>query len=364
MFCLIVDDFGIEYVGEEHLHHLRQVLKKHYDITEDLDGKKFAGIDLEWNYAAKHADRTCRLSMLGYITKLLLKYGHPAPKKPQHAPFKAREINYGAKQQLSAPVDSSPALDHAGVRRIQAIVGALLYYARAVDNKLLVALSAIGAQQASATEATAAAIGQLLDYCATYPSDGIVYRASDMVLCAHSDAGFHNEANARSRAGAHIFLAEDDAVPRWNGPVLTVAQIIKFVMSSAAEAELGALFVTAKEMVPMRQALAEMGWPQPPSPVQTDNSTAAGVVNNTIVPRKTKSMDLRFHWLRCRRVQGQFRFYWAPGKDNWGDYSTKHHPPIYHLSNRPLFAGGAFAYFGPAQGPTAVPPLAPPVPSQ
>ena len=122
-----------------------------------------------------------------------------------------------------------------------------------MDNKLLVGLSAIGAQQASATQRTSATIDQILDYCATYPADGILYRSSDMVLCLHSDAGFHNDSNGRSRAGAHIFLSENDAMPRWNGPVLTLAKIIKFVVSSASEAELGAMFITAQEMVAMRQ---------------------------------------------------------------------------------------------------------------
>ena len=70
-----------------------------------------------------------------------------------------------------------------------------------------------------------------------------------------------------------------------------------------------------------------MGWPQPKTPIQTDNSTASGVVNKTIEPKRTKSMDMRFHWLRCRSAQGQFRFYWYPGKSNLGDYFTKHFPP-------------------------------------
>ncbi len=63
-------------------------------------------------------------------------------------------------------------------------------------------------------------------------------------------------------------------------------------MSSAPEAELGALYTTAKEMVPLRQTLIEIGWPQPRTPIQMDNSTAVGVTNLTIVPQKTKSMDL------------------------------------------------------------------------
>ena len=104
----------------------------------------------------------------------------------------------------------------------------------------------------------------MLDYLATYPNDGIVYHASDMILAAHSDSGSHNKSKGRSQAGAHIFPSEDDPIPRWNGPVLSIAQVIKLVMTSATKAELGALYITAQKMVPMRQTLIEMGWPQPP----------------------------------------------------------------------------------------------------
>ena len=84
---------------------------------------------------------------------------------------------------------------------------------------------------------------------------------------------------------------------------------MKFVMASASEAELGAMFITAQDMVSQRNTLGEMGWKQPRSPIQTDNSSDAGVVNNTIVPQKLKAMDRRIYWLRCRNSQGQFRYY-------------------------------------------------------
>ena len=89
-------------------------------------------------------------------------------------------------------------------------------------------------------------------------------------------------------------LSEDVPVPRYNGPILTIAKIIKCVMSSAAEYELAGLYICAKEMVPLRQSLVKMGWPQPRSPIQCDNSTAIGVANEKIIPRKTKSMDIFF----------------------------------------------------------------------
>ena len=335
VFVLIVDDFGIEYVNRRHAEHLLAALQETYKVTTDWTGSKFAGIDIAWDYTK----RTCRITMNGYIANVLLKYNHQTPRKPQHSPHQHREIIYGAKQQLIPDDDTSPVLDADGIKRIQGIVGSLLYYARAVDNKLLVALSAISSKQATATVNTAKAVSQLLDYVATYPSDGITYRASSMILAAHSDASFLTEPGSRSRAGAFIFLSENDPIPRINGPILTMATIIKFVMASASESELAALYLTAREMIPLRNALDEMGWPQPKSPIQTDNSTAAGFVNDTIIQRRIKMLWMRLHWLRCRAAQGQFRFYWDKGNTNLADYSTKHHPPAYHLAHRPTHAG-------------------------
>jgi hypothetical protein len=116
---------------------------------------------------------------------------------------------------------------------------------------------------------------------------------------------------------------------------------MKFVISSAAKDKLKALYTVAKEMVPLRQTLNKMGWPQPRNPIQMDNSTAVEVTNHTIVPRKTKSMDLRLWWLRCCESQENFCFYWDKGSRNLANYHTKHHPPIYHKSNRPTYAGSA-----------------------
>jgi hypothetical protein len=201
-FVLIVDNFGIQYVGKRHAEHLLHALQEHYKVTTDWMGSKFAGIDFKWDYAKQ----MCRLTMDGYIEELLLKYKHPRPSRKQHSPHAHREIVYGTKEQLMPEKDNSPPLDAQGIKRIQGIVGSLLYYARAVDNKLLATLSTISLQQNAATENTAKAVNQLLDYVATYPSDGITYRASGMVLAAHSDASYLTESNVRSRAGAHIYL--------------------------------------------------------------------------------------------------------------------------------------------------------------
>ena len=188
-----------------------------------------------------------------YIDKFLIKYRHPRPQKPQLSTHKHREVTYGTKEEPTPEEDTSPALENEDTKRIQGIFGSLFYHLRAVDNKLLVGLSAIGAQQAAATQLTNKSINKLLDYSATYPTNEILYCSREMMLCAHSDAGFHNESKCRIRAGAHIFCPKNEPMPKWNGPVLTLYHIIKFFMSSAFEAELGAVFITPQEISLMRK---------------------------------------------------------------------------------------------------------------
>jgi hypothetical protein len=93
-------------------------------------------------------------------------------------------------------------------------------------------------------------MNQLLDYLTTYSDNSTTYRASNMILCAHANADFNNKSKGCSQAGAHIFVSKNNLFPKHNGPILSIFQIMKFVMSSAAEAELSALYTTTKEMSP------------------------------------------------------------------------------------------------------------------
>jgi hypothetical protein len=145
-----------------------------------------------------------------------------------------------------------------------------------------------------------AKVMQFLDYAATHPNAIVTYHASKMVLPGHSNASYLSESNARSRAGGQFFMSNNTAKPPNNGTILTTVQIIKAVMSSAAaEAEVGALYISCREAVPACQTLEFMGHPQPPTPMQTDNTTALGVVDNNVI-KKPKLMDMKYHWLRDR----------------------------------------------------------------
>eukprot|EP00804_Cyclotella_cryptica_P022419 CCRYP_021142-RA/>CCRYP_021142-RA protein AED:0.48 eAED:0.48 QI:0/0/0/1/0/0/3/0/284 len=245
--------------------------------------------------------------------------------KPQHQPYPHTPHTYGAKQQYVDDPDLSAPLNKQDTTFIQEVINVFSYYARAVDCTMLTALSSLATQQAKLTQNTLQHINLFLDYAMTH---------QDAVQATYLS---RSQNQARSRAGGHFFLTENDEVPRKNGAILTLAQIIKSVTSSAAEAELGALYINSRETIPIRHLLEEMGHAQPPTPIQIDNSTAHDVVNKTIQPKHTKAMDMIFHWLRCRTNQKQFRIYWRAGASNLADYVIKHHVPIHHCTIRALY---------------------------
>jgi hypothetical protein len=126
-----------------------------------------------------------------------------------------------------------------------------------------------------------------------------MYHVSDMVLARHSNASYLSKSKARSQAGGHFFMSNNTAKPPNNGAILTIAKIIKAVMSSAAEAKVGALYINCREAIPARHTLKFMGHPLYPTLMQMDNTTAVGVVNNNVI-KKLKAMDIKYHWLRDR----------------------------------------------------------------
>jgi hypothetical protein len=179
-------------------------------------------------------------------------------------------------------------------------------------------LNDIATEQTKATEKTQAATNQMLDYLATHPDATIRYHASDMILHIHSDASYLSVSNARSRLGGLFLLGNKSPEQDMH------------MVASAAESEVGACFHNAQSGAPLRVTLTELGHSQPPTPLRTDNSTAFGILNETIKHKRSKAMDMRYHWLTDRVRQKQFDVYWRPGRENLGDYHTKHHSAQYH----------------------------------
>jgi hypothetical protein len=239
-------------------------IKKNYAISSDWTSSDYCRLKLDWNYT----NGTVDLSMHGYIKAALHNYQHPAPTRPEHAPHKWNPPAYGAKTQYVEDKQDSPVLSPKDVDHLQQLGGTLLYYARAVDPTLIMSVNALASEETRATAATADKIIKLLNYCTTHPEATLRYHASVMILNIHSDTSYLSERESKSRAGGFFYMERntDKANRLTNGAILIISTVLKNVMSSAAEEEIGAVFLNAKEGTFLRTTLEELGHPQPQHP--------------------------------------------------------------------------------------------------
>ena len=206
-----------------------------------------------------------------------------------------------------------------------------------LDSTIIVAVNEIANQQSKATENTRCRTTTLLDYLSTHPNAKIKYRKSDMILKVESDESYLSIPGGRSRAGGHFFFGDNIPLTEENKPqgaCYVECSIIKPVVSSAAEASIASLFINAQKALILRRTAEELGHPQPQTPIKCDNTTAESFINCTIVPKRSKAMDMRFWWLRDKELTNKFKIYWQEGKRNKGDYYTKHHSGAHHQRER------------------------------
>jgi hypothetical protein len=278
------------------------------------------------------------ISMTDFVRKALERYGYDFSKGKRHSPGGYVRPEYGAKQQLVND-DDTPPLGLQDIRLVQSITGTFLWYCRVLDLTGLVSLGQISSQVSHATERTMAQATDLLQYFATYPNASITYHASDMILLIHSDGSYLSEPKAGSRLGVIEYLGSegDEDKPPTNGLINVVSCRSDVVTSSACETEWAAIYRACKEAIETRQTLADLGFPQKATLVTSDNKCAVGLSNGTLKPKRSKAMDMRFHWINDRVRQGQFNIRWAPGARNYADFVTKLHPAKQHQLLRQLY---------------------------
>ena len=169
----------------------------------DLGGTSFGGITLKWNY---DGERWVELSLPGYIEKILVRFCHPQPKRPQDSPHPDPPTKFTMTTPTPPSPDKSPCLDEKGIKKIQKICGSILWYMRVCNITTTKALNAIGSEKEKATETTRMWLNWLLNYLATHLNAKIRYWQSYMRLLIYSDASFLVEWDAKSNYGGYFYL--------------------------------------------------------------------------------------------------------------------------------------------------------------
>jgi hypothetical protein len=122
-----------------------------------------------------------------------------------------------------------------------------------------------------------------------------------------------------------------------NGAFHTNLSIMRFIVASAAEAELGAPLHNCQTGMIFQQTLASLGHPQPKTPIHCNNATAVGIANNTVKQQQSRLMEMRFFWVGDKVAQAMYKLTWHPGLENLADYQNKHHVGSHHVVVRPYY---------------------------
>ena len=155
-----------------------------------------------------------------------------------------------------AKIDNSKPMNDKQIKLLQQVCGTFLYYARAIDCTMLHALNDLATKTQKGTQQTEKVLTHFLNYCATNPYAKVTYRASDMILHNHLDAAYLVAPETGSRAGGYKYLENEETYKQIiNGPISIISKIIKSVMASAAEAEVAALYMNAKQLVPLKKCV-------------------------------------------------------------------------------------------------------------
>jgi hypothetical protein len=274
--------------------------------------------------------------MPGYVVAALKRFGIESSSHITKSPAPYVAPIYGKGPQL-VPSSASPQLDATRTKYIQEVIGVFLYYARAVDPTMFTTLNKLASRQAVPTEDLYHDVHHFLRYAASYPDATVVFHASNMQLAIHSDASYLSESQARSRVGGYHYLIRRDDPSLSNGAIEAISTILTSVVASASEAEYAAMFINAQTGCGIRNILSDLGYPQPATTITSDNTAACGMANKTTKMRRSKAIDMRYHWIRDRVAQGQFNVEWKPGKSNLADYFTKTHPVQHVLDMRSTY---------------------------
>jgi hypothetical protein len=179
---------------------------------------------------------------------------------------------------------------------------------------------------------------RILQYAKSHPRHKLVFRACDMVLYIISDASYLSRSNARSVAGSLFYCGNYAADPLFvNGALLAVSSIIPTVCTSVAEAEYASAFIAAQRGIWLRQVLTALGYPQlQATSLVCDNACAVGIATDSVKIKRSKTIDMRYHWLRDRVRLSDIAITWSKGSTNLADFFTKALPVHRFRELKPL----------------------------
>jgi len=320
-FILTVDDFLIKWKKKEDLDYLINSLENHYTMKVDINGRHYIGLTI----AHDKITNTITISLPGYIDNIMKKFNVQSVKQCDN-PVSSMEQMHNTTQQYDHHDKSLPATLEEK-QFIQQVVGAVLYYSRAVGYSVITAICKVAREQSAPTKETVKKVKRILQYLYWHRNEAIKFTPQEMILQCHSDASYLSEPISKSRIAGIFWIGEDIILnPKYkiDGVISVDTHVVKNICTSIAEAEYTACFNNCITALRYQSFLEDLGYPQiTPIKIYVDNDCSKGVANRTSKEKRLKHMNMRLHKVRELVDDKIVDVLWCSSKDNIADFGTK-----------------------------------------
>ena len=305
-----VDDFKIVCETPEHADWVIQELGKQFEIKDLGQIKHYLGMDVSFQSDG------IKLSQRSYIENLLESFGM-ANSRPAYTPLNEGVI-----------IDDLPD-PSINISEYQRGVGSLQYLSDKTRPDIARAANFLAEYNSKPTPKCWNALKHVLHYLAGTRDRGITYKkridsnpatSLPMPLC-HTDSDWAGTLTDRRRSvGGYIFILAD-------GPISWKSKKQTCTATSSNEAEYIAASEAARQATWIRRLLGDMGLFEnsdlPTIPIMIDNEGAKSLINSTIGTKRSKHIDLRYHYTREAAAMGIITIHGIPSHQNAADGFTK-----------------------------------------
>ena len=207
------------------------------------------------------------------------------------------------------------------VRLYRGMVGSLIYVMTATRPDLCYVVNLLSQHMASPTKAHLNLCKQVLKYLKGTKFYELKYCKSDggPKLTGFCDSDWGASSNRRSTSGYCYFLNRNGPLISWRSKKQR-----EVVALSSCEAEYIALTDAMKEANFLRQLLADMtGEERKIVDLYADNQGAISLSKNPVHHKRTKHIDIRYHFIRLEVQSGIVNIMYVPSASNIADMFTK-----------------------------------------
>jgi hypothetical protein len=300
IIAVYVDDLIIMTTTTEEMQGIKTSLSKNFKM-KDLGSLHFClGISVE------QSEDGIKLSQKQYIEKLLERYGLQDA-KPVSTPM---DVNV----KLVADDGQSKPVDPVGY---QSIVGSLLYAAVATRPDISQAVGVLSRFNSAPTEAHLTAAKRVLRYLKGTINLSLQYKKTENSdVTGYSDAGWADDVDSRRSTTGNVFIMS-------GSPISWLSQRQSTVALSTAEAEYIALSSACQEAVWLQRLLTDIGENIKPITIMEDNQGAIAIAKNPVGHKRTKHIDIRYHFVREQTQKGVIEIQYLSTKEMLADMFTK-----------------------------------------